>query len=178
MFPESVVIEWRPIPDWETYEVSSDGRVRRAIAGGNRPAGYMLRPKMDKDGYVCYSLFNGRPPIKMRRVSRLMLLAFVGEPPTAKHQAAHNDGNPTNNTIANLRWATQSENFSDKWKHGTMAWGEDKPAAKLTHKQVAKIRIERAQGKTLVQLAKAYGVSHPAIGRIVRGTGWIDKAAA
>lgn len=178
MFQGCAMVEWRAVPGWPVYEVSSDGRVRRAVAGGNRPAGYLLSPQKDKDGYITYCLFNGERPAKHRRVSRLMLLAFGGPAPTEDHQAAHNDGNPGNNTIQNLRWATQTENFADKWKHGTMNWGENHPSAKLTHAKATQIHAERAAGKTLVQIAAAHGVSHPAIRRVLTGTGWRDKAQA
>jgi hypothetical protein len=52
-------------------------------------------------------------------VHRLVLLAFRGEPPTPHHECAHWNGDPSDNSIGNLRWATKVENHADRWRHGT-----------------------------------------------------------
>ena len=47
------------------------------------------------------------------QVHRLVLLAFVGLPPSDKPQAAHWNGVKDHNRVENLRWADQFENFAD-----------------------------------------------------------------
>jgi len=44
-------------------------------------------------------------------VHKLILMAWVGLPPTQKHQACHIDDNPNNNTISNLHWAERGSKY-------------------------------------------------------------------
>lgn len=57
--------------------------------------------------------------MKRYAVHRLVAIAFISDPPSPVHQAAHGDGVPGHNAAANLRWATPSENQSDRRTHGT-----------------------------------------------------------
>lgn len=54
---------------------------------------------------------------KQGRVHQLVLIAFAGPAP-AGCEVLHNDGNPGNNRLANLRWGTRSENLYDRVRHG------------------------------------------------------------
>jgi len=47
------------------------------------------------------------------------------------YQCCHNDGNPHNNRIENLRWDTPKGNNLDKIRHGTSGRGEKNPMAKI-----------------------------------------------
>ena len=47
---------------------------------------------------------------KVYRLSRLILCAFIGEPPSNKHIAYHKDNNTTNNNINNLKWDIENVN--------------------------------------------------------------------
>ena len=49
---------------------------------------------------------------------RLVLAAFVGPLPEGK-EVCHNNGNPGDNRLENLRYGTKSENNLDRVKHGT-----------------------------------------------------------
>lgn len=51
------------------------------------------------------------------KVHRVVLIAFAGPPPPGC-EVLHNDGNPANNSAANLRWGTRSENLHDRVRHG------------------------------------------------------------
>ncbi len=113
---------WRPVVGYEgLYEVSNLGQVRsldyvdvrgRLWRGGSRKS----RPNVR----------SGHPQIPLRRhgekgmayVHRLVLEAFVGPAPEGM-EACHNDGNPTNNALSNLRWASRAENNLDRVRHGT-----------------------------------------------------------
>ena len=82
-----------------------------------RVSGRVLRLNMAGSDYLFVGFSRGRA-----YVHQLVLEAFVGPRP-ARHQAAHGDGNPLNNTLANLRWATPKENEADKRLHGTLPVG-------------------------------------------------------
>lgn len=115
--------EWRPIPDWEGwYEVSDYGRVRsvdRTVPtsrGQRRYLPVMLRQTPDKRGYLRVKL--RRPGVqRLLSVHQAVLRAFVGPPPSDKHEGLHGDGSPRNNTLFNLRWGTRPENMRDMVQH-------------------------------------------------------------
>ena len=118
--------EWRDIPNYEgLYQASNVGNIRRLPATistvrGPRPVpGRNMRTSPNKDGYpkVCLSK-NGKR--RTFYVHNLVLSAFV-RPRANGEVACHNDGNPGNNQVGNLRWDKQSENVLDEVRHGTHA---------------------------------------------------------
>jgi NUMOD4 motif-containing protein/HNH endonuclease len=116
---------WRPIPGYVgAYDVSNLGRVRsvdrvitRMTKRGPVPArlrGRVLRTNRTRGGYLTVTL-GGRTVY----VHALVLSTFVGPRPAGK-QAAHWDGDRSNNRLGNLRWASPSENNLEKARHGTL----------------------------------------------------------
>lgn len=168
--------EWRVVAVNPHYEVSNDGRVRRCTG---RTAGRAVKPFM-LFGYLKVSL-NDRGRSRKHFVHRLVIEAFVGPAPSARHRTAHCDGNPLNNVPSNLRWATQRENIHDKWKHGTMVCGERVRTAKLEPAEVQEMRRRRASGETMSSLASAFGVSLPQVKNVCYFKHWrhlpVDGAA-
>lgn len=163
---------WRPIPGFTDYAVSSLGRVQRIVAGESNvaKAGRILKPTFggDSRAYLRVTLYrDGKPTY--HSVHRLVLLAFVGDPPTDQHVGAHNDGNAANNTPGNLRWALPKENSADMRLHGTLAVGCDHPNSRLTPGQISAIRdLYEAVGNSAL-IARAVGMGASTIRRIVRG---------
>lgn len=123
--------EWREVPGHAgAYAVSSFGRVRsvgRKVTAGERVrsvADKILRPWSMPTGHLAVGL--GGKAADRRLVHRLVLEAFVGPCPDGM-EGCHNDGDPTNNRLENLRWDTRSGNIHDAIKHGTH------PQASKTH---------------------------------------------
>lgn len=131
----SVIEEWRIIAEFPEYAVSDHGRVKRVVDGYRKPAGYVLRQNTIH-GYKYVGL-SVPGKVYSRRVNRLVCIAFHGDPPTAKHHAAHNDGVKANNHRGNVRWATGSENMLDKRAHGTAPVG-DRNGARLYPERLAR----------------------------------------
>jgi hypothetical protein len=116
---------WSPLPEWEgLYEISDLGRVRtvpRIVKSGR--SGWRQVPsrirRLGKHSFG-YSLVVMTAPGRQRvtkMLHSLVLEAFVGpRPPGAV--ACHNDGDPGNNRLDNLRWDTQSSNLLDAVAHG------------------------------------------------------------
>ena len=90
--------EWKDIEGYEGYQVSSLGRVRSKRC--------VLKQCVCK-GYQTVAIKN-----KTLRVHRLVAITFLPNP-LCKKEVDHIDGNPLNNCVDNLRWATRSENESN-----------------------------------------------------------------
>ena len=99
---------------------------------------------------------------KNHYVHRLVAFAFIGPPPSDRHQVAHWDGSKANNSVANLRWATSSENNRDQRRLNAHP--------KLTQSQINAIRDRKIEAASA--LAREFGVSYSHIRRIQRGIMW------
>lgn len=112
---------WEPIPGFERfYEVSDLGRVRsldRVDALGALRQGRILQPSTSPYGHLHVSLYVGGRR-HTRRVHRLVLEAFAGIAPDGT-ECCHNNGDPTDNRLENLRWDTPGANRLDSVGHGT-----------------------------------------------------------
>lgn len=117
--------QWRPVVGYEgLYEVSSHGRVRSL----DRIVPYKDGRKRFAQGQHLRQSRGGtarRPLVALgfgthhkHEVHVLVAAAFLGPRPTGM-QICHNDGNPANNTVENLRYDTPSENMQDSLRHGT-----------------------------------------------------------
>lgn len=175
--------EWRDIPGYEgLYAASDRGEVKsleRFVSQANRWGGMTSRLLPSKlltqtpdNGPYAY----GRLQVKLSKdgvakthlVHRLVALAFLGPCPNGK-QVAHNDGNPANNRLANLRYATPLENTHDKFGHGTVLRGSCVGNSKLNEAQVRKIK--RHSG-TVYDAANEFGISIAQVSRIKNGKRW------
>lgn len=154
---------WLPVAGFEgIYSVSSSGRVRseaRAVvyAAGKKQTvrQRVLSPAKKASGHLSVMLYRGQHRQRLH-VHRLVAIAFIGPQPSALHEVAHRDGDPSNNAPSNLRWSTRSENHADKVIHGTHNRGERHPLSKLSDEQVRSIRASR---NTTKQIANEFGIT-------------------
>ena len=93
--------EWRPIYDFENYQISSLGQILS-------PSGKILKPRTkSKTKYLIVDICKeGKTYTK--RIHQLVALTFI-ENPENKPTIDHINKNPTDNRVCNLRWATHSE---------------------------------------------------------------------
>jgi hypothetical protein len=111
--------QWRSIPGFKHYEASTHGRIRSwHVMGGSketrRAEPHVLRPGINAKGYrlVCLVKTAKSGARKMERVHRLVLLTFIGPPPTPQHQGSHLNDDPSDNRLANLCWETREQNWA------------------------------------------------------------------
>lgn len=128
--------EWRQIPWYPFYSVSSSGRVR------NDRNGHILKQFWSRNNHPDGRL---RVAISYEKayVHQLVAKMFIPNP-EKKPQIDHIDRNPSNNDVSNLRWATQSENMLNR----------DQPLGKSGHKS-----IFHRKDKFLVDIKRKYGPS-------------------
>ena len=171
---ECNVIEERPIPSHPGYAATSDGHIislAKISLHGHRLKRKELSPSRHHKGYLRVKCGSGT----QYRVHRLVLEAFIGPCPDGM-ECCHNDGDPGNNRLDNLRWDTHSANSLDAVRHGTHPGfcnkGEKHPKAKLTESDVLRIRSLAKEGVRNIDLAKGYGVGPGAISLIVLRKRW------
>ena len=107
--------EWRDIKGYEgLYQISSEGRVKskQRIARNNQTIKEKIRkPKIDKDGYCCVSLWIDGVS-KEYFIHRLVAQAFILNPYN-KPCIDHINTNKTDNRAENLKWCTHKENANN-----------------------------------------------------------------
>lgn len=153
---------WRRISGYPGYEVSSWGGVRG-------PRG-TLAPVQSGD-YQIVSIGDGQV-WRTARVHKLVVDAFLGDPPFDGAIAAHNDGDSCNNRASNLRWTTPLDNQADRDRHGTRIRGSEVFGAKLHEDDIPLIRRRIAAGERYKTIAEDFGVSISTISLIKRDAIW------
>ncbi len=148
--------KWKPIHDFDGYEVSNYGRVR---SFKNRSV-KMLSQKICKTGYPAVGLSRPGKKLSWPNVHRLVAFAFVeGFFPGA--DVCHENNDRSDCRACNLRWDSRSANIMDKHRHGTMPMGENHQRATLSDldvEDIQKMKNERAE-----TLAMIYCVSRTTI---------------
>lgn len=172
--PELPPVEYRDLATFgfPGYRVGSDGSVwSLKHRWGPRPRPKQLRPLPCRTGHQAVWLSIGARAVR-RHIHRLVLEAFVG-PRLLGQECCHEDGDPTNNRLSNLRWDTSKANSADAQKHGTRVMGETHGLAKLSVASVRETRRLYANGGyTLKSLALRFGVVETCVSKIVRGQTW------
>lgn len=169
--------EWRPIFGFSGYEVSNLGRVRsiariiETVGGQKRTYGSrLLRPSFAHGGYPQVNLRRGGMPYPWR-VHVLVALAFIGSRPSGM-EVCHNNGNPSDCRLSNLRYDTPANNAADKRRHGTARVHERHPGARLSGQDVEIIRSLLRSGAKQRAVAAAFGISRANVSAISTGRSW------
>jgi len=101
--------EWKEIPGFPGYEISIYGDVYfkgDVSCRKRRPSGICVQNRNRLGYYIVH--ING----KIYYVHRLLAMTYI-ENPENKKEIDHIDGNPSNNNLDNLRWATHKENLNN-----------------------------------------------------------------
>ena len=162
--------QWKTIDRFPSYEVSSDGLVRRRLGGRGAVIGKVINwHTHTSTGYPDIRFSVNRRQTAMP-VHRIVAAAFLGSRPEGM-QIRHLDGNKMNNCVSNLCYGTAKENNQDKVKHGTSSKGIWNPMSKLTHDQVLKIRGMNGQTKAK-HAAQIFGLHESTVYRIWNKKYW------
>lgn len=161
---EIVAEKWLPVVGFEgSYEVSSEGRVRRLARVFRDASGrqYAL-PARDmkissRNGWYPKVDLNEGGLRSNRFVHRLVAEAFLGSP--EGRNVNHINGIKTDCRLSNLEYVTQSENVRHALDAGLTTPQHKRKCAKLTSEAVVDIRRGRSLGKSYKFLGAKHGVS-------------------
>lgn len=174
---ERLQSEWREVPGFPGYEVSSAGEVRSVTFRNGKTSFRRKAPLVMKTTrcghgrmYPALTLCRGGK-VFTRRVHHVVLTAFHGERPSGM-EAAHLNGDPTDNRAENLAWTTHKENVRMKERHGTSQRGERGGRAVLTDGKVVEMRRLRSKGLLVRELAEVFGVCKSQVSNIVKRRQW------
>lgn len=179
-------MRFREIPGARGYFVSDvGGEVRSQRTSG--PGGGIdtdkwrrLRGAADRDGYRRIGLYVGDRIVR-KYIHQLVLLAFIGPCPDGL-ESLHEDGDPSNDDLSNLKYGTHAENMADKIRHGTAAnagrlGGKNGVRGrKLTRGDVISIRKRISLGEKSAPIGALFGVSRQTIEQINNGQTWRVQA--
>jgi len=166
---------YRPVEGYPGYRVSRTGEVQSCWSRHARPVRLTetwlpLKPIRRRHGHLSVNLARGGQK-SSRFVHRLVLEAWVEACPPGLI-CCHNDGDPSNNSVGNLRWDSYQSNSDDALLHGTRARGSRCGATKLTEGEVIEIRRLKAEGVSTGELGRRYGVTRKNIEAIVSRRSW------
>ncbi len=142
------------------YFVDSDGNVYRK-----------LKPSIQK-GYYGITISDGSYR-KCKKIHQVVAEAFLGIRPFCD-VVNHKDGNKLNNSIENLEYCSDYENYKHAIKTGLRTKYTNR---KLTDAQISEIKLRLKNKEQGRKIAKDFGVSEHAISQIKTGKTWVPACA-
>lgn len=158
--------EWKPIELLDSkYEASSLGRIRHTKSKKVKAIVF--------DGHYCkfgYDYYIGGVEKKgWMRVHKAVASTFIPNP-LNKPTVNHKDGNPKNNAVENLEWATSKEQSSHASNVLHRNCGEQNYNSRFTNAEVKGMRgLYVAGWLTVKELADSCNTSVPDMRRILSG---------
>ena len=102
--------------------------------------GKLLKPRIDKDGYLKVSITIKKNRSKTAFVHRLVAENFVyNEYPKLNIVVNHLDGNKQNNFYKNLEWTTVKDNTRHAIYHNLFPTGERSCLVRFSNKDIEKV---------------------------------------
>lgn len=173
--------QYRPVPNTGGgYLVDRCGNVIQVDRAGI-PDGYAARccinqSRVEKPYSRVYMRY---PDNKIHAVTlgRVVLMAWVGMPPTKHHQACHLNGITTDDRLENLEWkmpvgVKKKSIERDSWAHGTKVHTQRLSEDRV--KAIRRILREFAVPSTL--MARALGMNQARLKEIKSRISWATKA--
>jgi len=101
---------WKIIENFEAYEVSNLGRVRRRLPGVRTYVGRLLKPSPDTKGYLQVVLFKSKKGTT-KKIHKLVAKAFIPNPKNLLQ--VNHIGKKTDNRACKLEWISTKEHGRD-----------------------------------------------------------------
>ena len=104
--------QFKIIPGFENYSVSTNGRIRRETPGSNAKVGVIKNAQVNKKTGYTHCKVSGSEGKRSVSIHRLVAEAFIPNP-LGLREIDHIDRNKENNHVHNLRWVTRRENMKN-----------------------------------------------------------------
>lgn len=161
MINDNLNEQWKTIPSLPDYQASNMGRIK------SLKTQKILSGCLNENGYYKFCLSVGGKNIYRIR-SSLVMEAWHGARPAHK-VVCHENGDPSDDRLENLKYKTQKENIADKYRHGTILFGERNPRARITKEIAEYIFLSK---ESTEKLSKELSVSSPTIDAIRNRKSW------
>jgi hypothetical protein len=153
----------------DKYEVSNMGRIRSYAI--DKDKGRVLRGG-NVNGYRCITVKFGDVMTRQYYVHRLVAETFMKKQSKSQHYVIHLDYDKQNNSMYNLRWASEEELVAHSNKNPVVIKRRT-TGYKLTESDVRVIKRLLSTHKTrLSMIAKRFGITHTQLNRIRSGENW------
>lgn len=166
--PEANGAKLVAVPNFPGYVISDQGelfcnlsfhpKIRQFSEKYRKIKGGLSRGRrlvtLSKEGEVYY-----------KYIHRLVLESFIGPCPEGM-ECCHNDGNPLNNNLDNLRWDTRKSNSADTIKHGNDSKRKKKF---LSDEIIINILKLLDNGESQDKIAKQFNISQTFVNNLNRG---------
>jgi hypothetical protein len=164
--------EWRKIPGFSRYSVSSHGRIRRdEIVYRARP-GFISVNYTGEIPYPRVYMTSDDGKYITARIHHIVARVFIGPRPEGM-VVRHLDGNCRNNHFSNLAYGTHKDNVHDAIRHGTQVRGNKQHLAKLSDEDVLMMReLFDARIETAASLGRKFRISKSSAWAAVKRITW------
>jgi HNH endonuclease/NUMOD4 motif len=170
----SLTVVWKTVPEFDRYEVSNMGGIRRKGYHGS-PSGYRKEVTYGTLDHKKYRRVRLRAAGKgySRLVHRLVLTAFVGPCPTGM-ETNHVNGVRDDNRLENLEWVTPSQNVQHAYDtlKRFRCYGERHGNSSLSEAVVTEARKRYSSGERICDIARALGATWESINYAVKRLTW------
>lgn len=169
--------EWKEIPEFNDYEVSTLGKVRGKDRLRNGKNGFRLvksrelQQILNKKGYPEVRLRKNKSHTRL--VHKLVASAFMIKPDNCT-QINHINGIKTDNRLENLQWVTQSENQLHAYRLGLQPSrsGENNSRSTITDKTVTILKELYNSGKSIKEASEIININLSIARSIIYGRSW------
>jgi len=163
--------EYRPIPEWDAYGISSCGEIIRLKPNQGSKVGKILKPQKHPNRLYLMVRLNCFGKQKTFDIHRLVAMTWIGKIPK-NYQVCHINGNPLDNRVQNLRIDTKESNEADKLMHGKSNRGNNNGQSIYPEWMIKEIKKFLDRGTKPNELAKIYPMSATYIRNIKNGYKW------
>lgn len=148
------------------YHISNEGKIYDRYLK-------ILKPHLDKDGYVRIRLVTIEGKRQQRFIHRLVAKYFIGHENFDNLTVNHLDGDKLNNNDWNLEIVTRAENNKHAFKTGLKDnKGEKHGKSHFKNEDIMKIREFFKNGMSQTNIAKIYNSKQARISEIVHYKSW------
>lgn len=159
---EAIIEEWKPVKDFPNYIVSNTGKIKSLVTQKELTPyrRYVIRKNGDKVKKSCTLTLTKNNKAKAFTVHNLVLSAFSPKPNKAV-TIDHIDRDPFNNSLNNLRWATERVQTANR------ANTRRKSIIKITPEELHKIYI-RNKTEPIPRIALDYKINSGDLWKLLR----------